>query len=77
MYYLKLYKSDTLIEATERVLELEENKAEILTFNLLPNSPYFSKLKKQLHYICVYEDDERIAITRVIKTENINNHFLI
>lgn len=71
MYYLKLYKSDTLIEATERVLELEENKAEILTFNLLPNSPYFSKLKKQLHYICVYEDDERIAITRVIKTEKI------
>ena len=71
MYYLKLYKSNTLIEATERVLELEENKAEILTFNLFPNSPYFSKLKKQIHHICVYEDDERRVITRVIKTEKI------
>ena len=71
MYYLKLYKSDTLIEATERMLELEENKAEILTFNLFSDSPYFSKLKKQIHHICVYEDDERRVITRVIKTEKI------
>ena len=71
MYYLKLYKSNTLIEATERMLELEENKAEILTFNLFSDSPYFSKLKKQIHHICVYEDDERRVITRVIKTEKI------
>lgn len=71
MYYLKLFNDNSVIEATDRVLTLEENKAEILNFTLLPNSPFFAKLKKQIHHICVYEDDERRVITRVIKTEKI------
>ena len=71
MYYLRLFNDNSVIEATDRVLTLEENKAEILNFTLLPNSPFFVKLKKQLHYISVYEDETLLYITRVIKTEKV------
>lgn len=73
MYYIKLhgFGNSVILESVDRVLALEENKAEILDFTLLPNSPFFSKLKKQLHFVDLYEERTFLYRFRVIKTEKV------
>lgn len=65
--------TSTEIEAFDRVLQMNENKASILTFKLIPNSNYFFKIKKWITRIEVWKDNKKYFDGRVIAKKRIMN----
>lgn len=70
MFEIRFKNSDEVIDGVHCKINYEENKAPILSFNLLPNSKFFNKLRKFIDLIEVYklngDTDEKIFDGRVL-----------